>query len=206
MIYDVILEGLTVELTRSDCAILEFLKKNDYTNQLRSATLQEIMQITKNARPTTYRKMMNLFDAKYVGKGCKVVNADTFYLLEKGNRIVEKSKPSDSGLANRVYNTNISYENDSVRIKLLDIIDRGLMLKSIAVNAGISESELSRFKSGVDSLKESDVKLLAEYLNEVNIPIWNSKKPEKPMSMRERILASRNKDLDKKSNREWLFK
>ena len=39
------------------------------------------------------------------------------------------------------------------------------MLKSIAVNAGISESELSRFKSGVDSLKESDMKLLADYLN-----------------------------------------
>ena len=47
-------------LTRSDCDILSFLKKNDYTNQLRSATLQEIMQITNNSRPTTYRRMMNL--------------------------------------------------------------------------------------------------------------------------------------------------
>ncbi len=57
-----------MELTRSDCVILDFLKKNDYTNQFRSATLQEIMQITKNSRPTIYRKMMNLFNSKYVGK------------------------------------------------------------------------------------------------------------------------------------------
>lgn len=67
-----------MELTRSDCNILSFLKKNSYTNQLRSATLQEIMQITKNSRPTTYNKMMNLYEQKYVGKGCKSVNADTF--------------------------------------------------------------------------------------------------------------------------------
>lgn len=177
-----------MELTRSDCAILSFLKKNDYINQLRSATLQEIMQITGNSRPTTYRKMMNLYDSKYVGKGCKAVNADTFYLLEKGNRIVEKSAPSASNLESRGYNTNISYDCDSVRDKLADIIDRGLMLKSIAVNAGISESELSRFKSGVDALKESDMKLLADYLNVVYIPRWNKgekPKPEKKKSTRD---------------------
>lgn len=175
-------------LTRSDCDILSFLKKNDYTNQLRSATLQEIMQITNNSRPTTYRKMMNLFEQKFVGKGCKSVNADTFYLLEKGNKIVEKSESNASGLVNREYNTNISYENDSVRTKLLDIIDRGLMLKSIAVNAGISESELSRFKNGVDALRGSDMKLLADYLNVVNIPRWNKGeklKPEKKKSTRD---------------------
>ena len=177
-------------LTRSDCDILSFLKKNDYTNQLRSATLQEIMQITNNSRPTTYRKMMNLFEQKFVGKGCKSVNADTFYLLEKGNKIVEKSESNASGLVNREYNTNISYENDSVRTKLLDIIDRGLMLKSIAVNAGISESELSRFKNGVDALRGSDMKLLADYLNVVNIPRWN--KGEKLKPEKKTILLTNN--------------
>lgn len=178
-----------MELTRSDCAILEFLKKNNYTNQLKSATLQEIMQITKNARPTTYRKMMNLFDAKYVGKGCKAVNADTFFLLEKGNRIVESKNSSVTTQQTKIRNT-ISYDNSSVRNKLIEVMDKGLLLKSIAVNAGLSESELSRFKNGVNALKESDVKLLAEYLNEVNIPIWNSKeskvsKPEKKKSTRD---------------------
>lgn len=185
-------EGLTVELTRSDCNILEFLKKNDYTNQLRSATLQEIMQITSNSRPTTYRKMMNLFNAKYVGKGCKAVNADTFYLLEKGNRIVENK---DSSIQTRQMknNTIISYDNSSVRNKLIEIMDKGLLLKAIAVNAGLSESELSRFKNGVDSLKESDVKILAEYLNEVIIPIWSGKESEKPKT--EKV----------ESTRGWLF-
>ena len=81
------------------------------------------------------------------------------------------------------------------------------MLKSIAVNAGISESELSRFKNGVDAMKESDMKLLAEYLNAVVIPVWNAtKEPEKQMTMRERILASRNRSLEKvESTRDWLF-
>lgn len=180
-----------MELTRSDCDILSFLKKNDYTNQFRSATLQEIMKITNNSRPTTYRKMMNLCDSKYVGQGCKAINADTFYVLKKGIEIVEKREPSVSNSADRKCNANISYENDSVRTKLIDIMDRGLMLKSIAVNAGISESELSRFKSGVDALKESDMKLLADYLNVVYIPRWN--KGEKP------------KLEKKKSTRDLLF-
>ena len=176
-----------MELTRSDCAILSFLHKNDYTNQYRSATLQEIMKITKNSRPTTYRKMMNLFEQKFVGKGCKAVNADTFYVLKKGIDIVGKqeSNASTRQIKNDIY---ISYENNLVRTKLLDIMDRGMMLKAVAVNSGISESELSRFKNGVDALKESDVKLLADYLNAVYIPRWNDvekAKPEKKKSTRD---------------------
>ena len=195
-----------MELTRSDCVILSFLKKNDYTNQLRSATLQEIMQITKNSRPTTYRKMMNLYDSKYVGKGCKAINADTFYLLKKGIEIVEKHESSDTNSADRESNATISYDINSVRAKLTDIIDRGLMLKSIAVNAGISESELSRFKSGVDALKESDMKLLADYLNVVYIPRWNKgEKEQKQMTSRERLLAIRNGSTEKASSTRHLL-
>ncbi len=191
-----------MQLTRSDYKILNFLKSNKYISKLEIATLQEIMHITNNTRTTTYRKMMNLCNQKYVGKGCKAVNADTFYLLEKGLKIVEGK---ESGAT--IHQTeSISYDNNSVRNKLINIMERGLLLKSIAVNAGLSESELSRFKNGMDSLKESDVKLLAEYLNEVNIPIWNNKEPEKQMSMRERILASCNGSKQKvESTRDWLF-
>lgn len=85
-------------------------------------------------------------------------------------------------------NSKASYDNDAVRNKLTDIMNRGLMLKSIAVDAGISESELSRFKSGVDALKKSDMKLLADYLNVVYIPRWNKgekPKPEKKKSTRD---------------------
>ena len=169
--------------------------------------MQEIMQITSNSRPTTYRKMMNLRKYGYVEKVCKSVNADTFYLLKKGIEIVEKSEPSVSNSTDRKCNINISYDSDSVRVKLTDIIDRGLMLKSIAVNAGISESELSRFKSGVDALKESDMKLLADYLNVVYIPRWNKgEKEQKQMTSRERLLAIRNGGTEKvSSTRHWLF-
>lgn len=182
------------ELTRWDYKILGFLKKEGYTSQFKSVTLQEIMRATNNSRPTTYRKMMNLCEHKYVGKGCKDINADTFYLLEKGERLVEAQEP-DTSVRYTNNNNIISYDNDSVRNKLSDIIDRGLMLKAIAVNAGISESELSRFKSGVDALKESDMKLLADYLNVVYIPRWNKgeKKSEKPRT--EKV----------KSTRHWLF-
>lgn len=78
-----------MELSRVDYTILKFLKKKNCTKHFMGATLQEIMQITKNTRPTTYRKMMNLQKCGYVEKGCKAINADTFYLLEKGIKIVE---------------------------------------------------------------------------------------------------------------------
>ena len=39
----------------------------------------------------------------------------------------------------------MAYNNNQIREKLIDIMDRGMMLKAVAVNSGISESELSRF-------------------------------------------------------------
>ncbi len=78
-----------MELTRVDYVILKFLKKRNCTSHFESATLQEIMSVAPNSRPTTYCRMMNLYKHGYVGKGCKAINADTFYLLEKGAKIVE---------------------------------------------------------------------------------------------------------------------
>lgn len=79
-----------MELTRVDYVILKFLKKRNCISHFESATLQEIMNVTSNSRPTTYRKVMNLCEHGFIKKGCKAVNADTFYLLEKGIKIVEK--------------------------------------------------------------------------------------------------------------------
>lgn len=64
----------------------------------------------------------------------------------------------------------MSHNNDSVRNKLIEITNQGLMLKSIALNAGIDVNDLSRFKGGMECLKQSEVKILSEYLNEVVIP------------------------------------
>lgn len=141
-------------------------------------------------RMTVYKKLSKLSKEKYVKKGITDNHADTFYLLDKALKIIE-GRESNILVRQTKNNTSISYDSSSVRAKLIDIMDRGLMLKSIAVNAGISESELSRFKNGMDSLKESDMKLLAEYLNTTVIPVWNNaeNEPKKLMTMRERLLA-----------------
>lgn len=62
------------------------------------------------------------------------------------------------------------HNNDSVRNKLIEITNQGLMLKAIALNVSIDVNDLSRFKSGMGCLKKSDVEVLSEYLNAVVIP------------------------------------
>lgn len=97
----------------------------------------------------------------------------------------------------------MAHNNDSVRNKLIEITNQGLMLKAIALNVSIDVNDLSRFKNGMECLKESDVEILSEYLNAVVIPQWNGiAKEAKQMSMRERLLASRNKqNKDKPKNK-----
>lgn len=72
----------------------------------------------------------------------------------------------------------MSHNNDSVRDKLIEITNQGLMLKSIALNVGIDVNDLSRFKGGMECLKQSDVEILSEYLKEVHIPQWKTVKRE----------------------------
>lgn len=90
------------------------------------------------------------------------------------------------------------HNNDSVRKKLIDITNQGLMLKAIALNSGIDVNDLSRFKGGMECLKQSDIRILSEYLHEVVIPQRNTVISEKPMTARERLLASKNKQNKEK--------
>ena len=62
------------------------------------------------------------------------------------------------------------HSNDSVRNKLIEIANQGLMLKAIALNVGIDVNDLSRFKGGMECLKQSDVEILSGYLDAVVIP------------------------------------
>ena len=64
------------------------------------------------------------------------------------------------------------HNNDLVRDKLIEITNQGLMLKAIALNIGVDVNDLSKFKGGMDCLKQSDVEILSEYLNEIHIPQW----------------------------------
>lgn len=187
--------GDTFELNRLEFDILKCLYDGGCTDQYHSMSITELLNADEKlvARMTIYKKLDKLVKAKYVKKGIVDNHADTFYLLDKTIRIFESKEPDISN--QQMKNSKcISSDSNSVRGKLIDIMERGLMLKSIAVNAGISESELSRFKNGMDSLKESDIKLLADYLNVVVIPIWSNgeKESKKQMTMRERIMASRS--------------
>lgn len=78
-------------------------------------------------------------------------------------------------------------KSDLIRKKLIEITDKGLMLKSIALNIGVDVNDLSRFKGGMECLKQSDVEILSEYLNEVHIPQWKTvtKQPNKKKSYRD---------------------
>ena len=200
--------GNTSELNRLEFSILKCLYDSGCMDPYHSMTITELLEKYEELekRMTIYKKLRKLTEEKYVKKGITDNHADTFYLLEKALKIIEGKEP-DNVRKQLMDNNKVSYDSDSVRVKLTDIIDRGLMLKSIAVNAGISESELSRFKSGVDALKESDMKLLADYLNVVYIPRWNKgEKEQKQMTSRERLLAIRNGSTEKvSSTRHWLF-
>lgn len=195
--------GHTFDLNRLEFNILKCLYDSECT-----MTITELLNkhTELGTRMTVYKKLSKLTKAKYVKKGILDNHADSFYLLEKALKILE-DKESNSPIQQKKNKENKSYDSNSVRNKLIETMDRGLMLKSIAVNAGISESELSRFKNGVDAMKESDMKLLADYLNVVVIPVWNvAKEPKKQMTMRERILASTNRSIEKKkSTRDLLF-
>lgn len=182
----------TFELNRLEFNILRCLYAGGCIDQYHSMTITELLDSNEKLgkRMTIWKKLNKLVEAKYVKKGIIGNHADTFYLLDKSLKIIEGRESGIPTQQIRNHNT-IPYDSGLVRDKLTDIMERGLMLKSIAVNAGISESELSRFKNGVASLKEPDLKLLADYLNVVYIPRWND--------------GEKTKLEKKKSTREWLF-
>lgn len=193
----------TIKLNRAEHKILKCLYNNGCTSQYNSMTITELLDMDNELSTKTviYKNLKKLISEKCVQTGIIDGHANTYYLLERAIKIIEGKEP-DKITQQTENSTSISYDSNSVRNKLLEIMERGLMLKSIAVNAGLSESELSRFKNGVDSLKESDARLLAEYLNATIIPVWNnSKEPKKQMSLRERLLASKNKQNEEKQKR-----
>lgn len=183
-----------LKLNRLEYNILKCLHKNGCIDQYNSMTITELLEENKEllgVRMTVYRKLNKLNRAGYIKKGIIDDHADTFYLASKALKILEGKAP-DTRSQYITKRNNILYDKNSVRNKLADIMDRGLMLKAIAVNAGLSESELSRFKNGVDALKESDIKTLAEYLDVLVIPRWN-------------IEAEKSKYEKVESTRDWLF-
>lgn len=73
---------------RMHYTILKVLHKLNCTSSSKGATIQEMMAVIGTARSTTYRYLRDLLDAGYVERGCKVINADTWYLTDKGQDLV----------------------------------------------------------------------------------------------------------------------
>lgn len=67
----------------------------------------------------------------------------------------------------------MALNSDSVRNKLIEITNRGMKLKAIVLNVGVDSNDLSHFKNGRNSLKESGIQIVSAYLNNIVIPQWN---------------------------------
>ena len=124
--------GNTLELNRLEFNILKCLYDSGCTNPYHSMTITELLDKYEDLekRMTIYKKLRKLTEEKYVKKGITDNHADTFYLLEKALKIIEGRK-TDNARKQLIDNNKVSYDNDTVRNKLMEIIDRGLMLKSI---------------------------------------------------------------------------
>lgn len=87
--------GDIFELNRIEFMILKSLYDGECTGHYQSMTITDLMEDNEGAlgiRMTVYRKMQKLLKAGYIQKGCLDNHADTFYLLEKGIKLVEGGK------------------------------------------------------------------------------------------------------------------
>lgn len=85
----------TFELNRMEFMILQSLYDGGCIGTYRSMTISDLLEDNEGAlgvRMTVYRKMRKLVKAGYIKKRCLDNHADTFYLLEKGIKVVEGGK------------------------------------------------------------------------------------------------------------------
>lgn len=84
-----------LKLNRLEFLILASLYDSGCKNHFHSMTITELLENNEGvlgARMTIYRKLQKLLQAGYIDKGCVDNHADTFYLLEKGIKVVEGGK------------------------------------------------------------------------------------------------------------------
>lgn len=82
----------TYELNRLDYIILGTLHNGGFKDYYHAITITELMDENNGAlgaRMTVYKKLQRLVREEYIGKGIIDNHSDTYYLLEKGIKIVE---------------------------------------------------------------------------------------------------------------------
>lgn len=81
-----------LELNRLEYMILDTLHGGNYIDHFHSMTISEMLEEnagTLGARMTVYKKLIKLVKAGYIAKGVVDDHADTYYILEKGIKVVE---------------------------------------------------------------------------------------------------------------------
>lgn len=78
-----------MELSRLDYALMKVLQSRDCTTFFSGMTLHELRTVVSMSKSAVYRKLIQLIDDGYIEKGCKSINADTFYITEKGMHLIE---------------------------------------------------------------------------------------------------------------------
>ena len=84
--------GDIFELNRMEFMILKSLYDGSCTGHYQSMTITDLIEDNEGAlgvRMTVYRKMQKLMKAGYIQKAGLDIHADTFYLLEKGIKLIE---------------------------------------------------------------------------------------------------------------------
>lgn len=82
----------TYELNRLDYIILDTLYDGNYKDYYHGITITEIMDENDGVlgvRMTVYKKLQKLVKAEYIGKGIIDNHSDTYFLLEKGIKVIE---------------------------------------------------------------------------------------------------------------------
>lgn len=79
----------STELNRIDCALMKVLKSKECIDYFTGMTIQELIVYIGISRISAYRRLCILVDLGYVHRACKSVNADTYYITEKGINLIE---------------------------------------------------------------------------------------------------------------------
>lgn len=83
------------KLNRMEFMILDTLYDSGCIDHFHSMTITELLYINDGVlgvRMTVYRKLKKLANAGYIEMGCIDNHAHTFYLLEKGIKVIEGGK------------------------------------------------------------------------------------------------------------------
>ena len=83
------------EINRLEYMILDTLYKLELKDRFHSMTITELLEENEGvlgARMTVYKRLKKLVNAGYIGKGIIDNHADTYFITEKGIKLIEEGE------------------------------------------------------------------------------------------------------------------